>query len=796
MKIDMKGARAFARGWRYIVGGFALACLMAVAFPWAHAAETPAGKPMTVAEVLAAAKAEDWRLLDPENTVYLELAGGRVVIELAPMFAPRHAANVKALAREKYFDGLAIVRVQDNYVVQWGDPNAEDPARARKILDAKRTLPAEFDRPCGDDLPFTPLPDGDVYAGEVGFVSGFPAARDKASGRMWLVHCYGMVGAGRGDAADSGGGAEDYAVIGHAPRHLDRNCTLFGRVVQGMEVLSSLPRASGPMGFIEKPEQCIPIRSVRVVADVPPAERSELEVLRTDSGTFRRLIKARRERSEEWFLHKPGRVEICNVPVPVRVRGASPQAFDARLQGVREKVAGLVSAGQAASMSIAVAKDGKIVWEEAFGWADVEKKFRATPRTRYRSGSIAKTITATGLMTLVEKGLVDLDRPVLDYAPRLKIRSFVGGEREVTVRHVLNHRSGMPPYCEFFFANEADGPRDLPETVRRYGIVAFAPGRSFLYCNLGYQLIGYLISQVSGTEFSRFMEKSVFLPLKMAEAGVKEGNRAPDQAAVCYTPGFRPIPDYRASYPGASDMYLSAHDLVRFAMFHLKDRLPDQDAILSNDAIGKMQEAFPPGNASYGIGWYFDINEAGYRSVYHGGEVPGADNFMRLVPAEDLALVILCNSEIGDHLGEIQEEICAALIPGFSKAREEGGPAAGPPGERRIAEGLLGKWKGRIVAYDREIVAELEISNEAGAKIVLSGQEKVQLDLSVATDGFLMGDFPGLIPTADGRRHGDRVRLALVRRGDRLSGQATATQWVETRQANYELSSWIELTRK
>jgi len=100
------------------------------------------------------------------------------------------------------------------------------------------------------------------------------------------------------------------------------------------------------------------------------------------------------------------------------------------------------------------------------------------------------------------------------------------------------------------------------------------------------------------------------------------------------------------------------------------------------------------------------------------------------------------------------------------------------------------------VAYDREIVAELEISNEAGAKIVLSGQEKVQLDLSVATDGFLMGDFPGLIPTADGRRHRDRVRLALVRRGDRLSGQATATQWVETRQANYELSSWIELTRK
>ncbi len=295
-----------------------MACLFLLAVQPARAGEKPAAKAPTAAEVLAAAKAEEWRALDPENTIYLELDGGRVVIELAPLFAPRHAANVKALAREKYFNGLAILRVQDNYVVQWGDPNADNPVKARKVLNAKPTLPAEFDRACDDSVPFTTLPDGDVYAPEVGFVNGFPAARDRASGRMWLVHCYGMVGAGRGDAADSGGGAEDYVVIGHAPRHLDRNCTLFGRVVQGIEHLSSLPRASGPMGFIEDAGQWIPIRSVRVAADVPPAERSELEVLRTDSEAFRRLVQARRERNEEWFLNKPGRVEVCNVPVPVR----------------------------------------------------------------------------------------------------------------------------------------------------------------------------------------------------------------------------------------------------------------------------------------------------------------------------------------------------------------------------------------------------------------------------------------------------------------------------------------------
>jgi peptidylprolyl isomerase len=275
-----------------------------------------------MAEVLAASKAGDWRTLDPENTLYLELAGGRVVIELAPVFAPKHVANVKALAREHYFDGLAIIRAQDNYVVQWGDPDADKPGLARKIQHAQRTLPAEFDRTLDPKLPFTLLPDGDVYAPEVGFSDGFPVARDKASGKMWLVHRYGMVGSGRGNAPDTGGGTELFVVIGHAPRHLDRNDTLFGRVVQGIELLSTLPRGTGPLGFYEKAEQRVPIKSLRVAADVPESERTQLEILRTDTPTFQQLIEARRNRVEEWFQVPVGRVDIGNVPVPVRAKDA------------------------------------------------------------------------------------------------------------------------------------------------------------------------------------------------------------------------------------------------------------------------------------------------------------------------------------------------------------------------------------------------------------------------------------------------------------------------------------------
>lgn len=286
------------------------------------AAQSP--KPLTTADVLAASKPSDWRALDPENTLYLELASGRVVIELAPAFAPRHVANLRALVRERYFDGLAVVRVQDNYVVQWGDPDAADPSRQRKITKAQRTLPAEFTVPFPPGLPFNRLPDADGYAREVGFSNGFPVGRDPARGQTWLAHCYGMVGAGRDNDADSGGGPELYAVIGHAPRHLDRNVTLLGRVVLGIERLSTLPRGTGALGFYEKEEQRVPIRAIRIAADVPAPDRTALEVIRTDTRTFDALVESRRNRRDGWTKVPAGYVELCNVPLPVRPMGGRP----------------------------------------------------------------------------------------------------------------------------------------------------------------------------------------------------------------------------------------------------------------------------------------------------------------------------------------------------------------------------------------------------------------------------------------------------------------------------------------
>lgn len=289
-------------------GGLAAVICLALS---AAAAQTPV---RSLGDILAQSPESDWRAVDQENLLYIQLPGGRVIIELAPEYAPNHAANIRALARAHYWDGAAIVRAQDNYVVQWG----RDEGDTTPLGAAQPALAGEFDRPRAG-VNVTALRDPDSYAREVGFSNGFPVAGQ--GGRSWLAHCYAMVGAGRGDTADSGSGAELYVVIGQAPRHLDRNVTLVGRVLQGMELLSVMPRGTGPLGFYETPQERTIIASVRLGSELPESERVNLEALRTDSGAFRAVIDSRRTRREEWFLQPTGRINVCNVPLPVRVRG-------------------------------------------------------------------------------------------------------------------------------------------------------------------------------------------------------------------------------------------------------------------------------------------------------------------------------------------------------------------------------------------------------------------------------------------------------------------------------------------
>jgi peptidylprolyl isomerase len=277
-------------------------------------AAAPPPKPKTPTDIVTAAPAAAWAAIPAEDLLVLDLkAGGQVIIQLAPQFAPVHVANIRALARAHWWDKSAIYRVQDNYVVQWGNNETEQPLPASVVAKP----PAEYHRAL-KGLSVHPLGYPDAYAPRAGFALGWPIAYDPKGATANLIHCYGYVGVGRDLSPDTGTGGELYAVIGHAPRHLDRNIALVGRVISGMEHMSALPRGTEALGFYKERSQDVPIANVRVAADLPAATRPEFEYMTSDSNSFAAYLNARANRQDDFFIRPAGGVDICNAPVPVR----------------------------------------------------------------------------------------------------------------------------------------------------------------------------------------------------------------------------------------------------------------------------------------------------------------------------------------------------------------------------------------------------------------------------------------------------------------------------------------------
>lgn len=311
------------------------------------AAPPPPASP-SPGQIIEQAPEAHWTAIAASDLLVMELAPDasgkprRVVIQLIPApFSTGWTDNIRKLAAAKWWDGTAIVRVQDNYVVQWGDPDAEDEAKARPLPggigqvpesgyvagldafaaaveawassdDSAEAAMAEASRA---DQP-KPWAGPDAYAKTLDFFRGWPIAGNDES--VWPVHCYGMVGVGRNLSPDTGSGAELYTVIGHAPRHLDRNIAVVGRVVEGIEHLSSLPRGTGELGFYETAVERTVIRSVQPATALSEAERPRLEYLDSSSESFVRYADARANRKDAFFNIPAGGADICNIPVPMR----------------------------------------------------------------------------------------------------------------------------------------------------------------------------------------------------------------------------------------------------------------------------------------------------------------------------------------------------------------------------------------------------------------------------------------------------------------------------------------------
>jgi peptidylprolyl isomerase len=292
---------------------------VATVFLLALVAASPAPKPKTPTEIVASAPASVWRTIPADDLLVMQLnSGAKVVIQLAPDFAPVHVANLRALAKAHWWDKASIYRVQDNYVVQWGKNESSDPLPSGVVAKP----PAEYARPL-KGLAVTPLPYPDDYAPKAGYARGWPIGYDPKGGTANLTHCYGYVGVGRDLSPDTGTGGELYAVIGHATRHLDRNIAIVGRVINGIENLSSLPRGTEALGFYKERSQDVPVAWVRLASDIAQAERPSFQVMDTRSADFAAYVKARANRKDDFFIRPAGGVDLCNAPVPIRPAPAS-----------------------------------------------------------------------------------------------------------------------------------------------------------------------------------------------------------------------------------------------------------------------------------------------------------------------------------------------------------------------------------------------------------------------------------------------------------------------------------------
>lgn len=468
-------------------------------------------------------------------------------------------------------------------------------------------------------------------------------------------------------------------------------------------------------------------------------------------------------------------------------------AADDPFEKVRTYIKRVMIERQVPSVSVAVARDGKIIWEESFGWADRENRIPATPHTVYSLASISKPFTATGIMILKERGLLDLDRPVNDYLGEAKIKVRVGNPAEATVRRVANHSAGLPLHYQFFYEDEPFRAPSRNETILRYANSVTAPGEKYQYSNLGYGILDHVISRLSKHSYEDFLRNEIFLPLGMTHTSVDIGPGLEKHQAIRYGADGTPIPFYGFDHPGGSAVYSSAHDLIRFGMFHLKNHLPDQKAILTDQSIDDMQKATQETGPErgYGIGWATAMYPGNHRSFSHNGGMGGVATELRMFPDDNIAIAVLTNSS-SPVPGLVTGEIIAALMPDARRLVQTP-ETPGEPSFKPIAE-LLGTWNGVLHTYKEDIPLVLEIKPDGDVHAQLGKQLKTLLNRADFKDGYLTGQMTGDVNTEDVNRRPYILSLTLKLRGNVLNGAASALSLPGKRVGN-ALTHWVEVKK-
>ena len=467
-----------------------------------------------------------------------------------------------------------------------------------------------------------------------------------------------------------------------------------------------------------------------------------------------------------------------------------------KFNDVKATILDAVTSGRIPSMSVAVAKGGQVIWEESFGLANREKMIPATPHTMYSMASISKPISTTGLMILVEQGKVDLKAQVNSYIAPAQLTAHEGSSSDATVTHILNHTSGMPVHYTVFYQDEPllQAP-SYPESIRRYGILVHPPGAAYQYSNFAFGLVGYIIEKASGKAYRDFMKNEVFLPLGMTHTCIDVEPALEEYAAIRYDGRGRAVPFYTSDHPGASQVYSSAHDLIRFGLFHLKHTQPGQKQILTPATIDLMkQDSDPnPENDRYGLGWLLRKNEHGYDVAWHTGSMNGTNTMIKFVPSADIAVVALINTA-SDLRQKIPNDIIGVLLPDFgTKWKAERDKPTERPGSFKPAAELLGDWTGELKTYDETVPVTLQIQPDGDVHVRIGTQMETLLNRPRFEGGYLSGSSYGTIPSGDARAHPHNISYRLLLSGTRLSGYVSTEFTGGRSYGNY--SSYIRLEK-
>jgi CubicO group peptidase (beta-lactamase class C family) len=459
---------------------------------------------------------------------------------------------------------------------------------------------------------------------------------------------------------------------------------------------------------------------------------------------------------------------------------------------IRADIEREIAAGRATGAAVALTHNGKIVWEQGFGWADKERGRRVTPHTPFSLASVTKPFTTTALMTLVAANKVSLDARANDYLGAAKIRAGVGNPDDVTVRALASHSSGLPGTFQIF---PTGGPLPQPsmdEVIRNYGVLVSPPHERFLYSNVGMGIVAHIASRRSGLDYGVLLRDRVLQPLGLKNSFFDTEVSRHDEMAQRYDREGRVLPFYVTSTPGTGELYASAHDVARFAMFHLHDRLADQKQILSDKLIDELHRPVihVRDDRSHGVGWMIGRAFDGTPVLYHNGNQAGVVTVMMLLPSRDIACVVLTNHD-GNHdlVDRVRDATIRTLVPDWTWKSLPAPPA------QPLPQAYRGTWQGKVHNGASEISIALSIADKQST-LQIGDQEPQTIEQLGMVDADLVGTARGKLDFPAARAaQAEGLSLRLQLRGAKLKGEiGTAIPIPRTAVPGY-LPFWTELSR-